>query len=590
MRNIITLDPNPKTRLVNNKPTVLFVATTPFAVNAFLRLHMLKLSEFFHVVLCVNRHLYPLSPDILGCVEVHHVPFVRKIAPLGDLKSALQLFVLIRRIRPQIIHSITPKAGLLAMVGGYLAFVQHRWHTFTGQVWANKHGPLRLMLKNLDRLTVFFATKIFADSISQTHFLSGEAVIQLEHITVLGAGSIAGVDINRFQPNPISARALRLSLGTPPEAFVFLFMGRLVRDKGVFDLLKAFNKLSCTRPDLELWFVGPDEEGLSSALILVAGVTGGAVRYLGATSIPEIFMAAADVLVLPSYREGFGSVIIEAAACGIPSIAYSVEGVVDAVSHGMTGLLVKPGDIDALAGTMETLANDSELLCHLGAQARERAVRLFSSDEITNAWIQCYQSQVIENRTFEHLLIKRLLDIFLAVGVLVLVFPLAVAVGCFVRLTSPGPAIYWSDRVGQRNHIFKMPKFRTMRIDTPPVATHLLADPDKVLTPIGSFLRRSSLDELPQLWSILKGDMSFVGPRPALFNQHDLIYLRTRFGVDALVPGLTGWAQVNGRDALSIEDKVQFDLQYLQRRSFLMDMKILYMTFIKVMRRAEVSH
>ena len=275
MRNIITLDPNPKTRLVNNKPTVLFVATTPFAVNAFLRLHMLKLSEFFHVVLCVNRHLYPLSPDILGCVEVHHVPFVRKIAPLGDLKSALQLFVLIRRIRPQIIHSITPKAGLLAMVGGYLAFVQHRWHTFTGQVWANKHGPLRLMLKNLDRLTVFFATKIFADSISQTHFLSGEAVIQLEHITVLGAGSIAGVEINRFQPNPISARALRLSLGTPPEAFVFLFMGRLVRDKGVFDLVKAFNKLSCTRPDLELWFVGPDEEGLSSALILVAGATGG---------------------------------------------------------------------------------------------------------------------------------------------------------------------------------------------------------------------------------------------------------------------------------------------------------------------------
>jgi O-antigen biosynthesis protein WbqP len=185
---------------------------------------------------------------------------------------------------------------------------------------------------------------------------------------------------------------------------------------------------------------------------------------------------------------------------------------------------------------------------------------------------------------------KRLLDIFLAVSFIVLVFPLAIAVGFFVLLTSPGSAIYWSDRVGQRNRIFKMPKFRTMRVDTPAVATHLLADPDKVLTPIGSFLRRSSLDELPQLWSILKGDMSFVGPRPALFNQYDLIELRSECGVDALVPGLTGWAQVNGRDALSIEDKVQFDLQYLQTRSFLMDMKILYMTFVKVMRRAEVSH
>ena len=168
--------------------------------------------------------------------------------------------------------------------------------------------------------------------------------------------------------------------------------------------------------------------------------------------------------------------------------------------------------------------------------------------------------------------------------------PAMVLIAIMVLLTSPGPTIYWSDRVGQRNRIFKMPKFRTMRVDTPAVATHLLPDPEKALTPIGSFLRRSSLDELPQLWSILKGDMSFVGPRPALFNQYDLIALRTECGVDALVPGLTGWAQVNGRDALSVADKVQFDLQYLQRRSFTMDMKILYMTFIKVIRRAEVSH
>ena len=551
---------------------------------------MLKLAEFFHVVLCVNRHLYPLSPDIPGCVEVHHVPFVRKIAPLADLKSALHLLALIRRIRPQVIHSITPKAGLLAMVAGYVASVQHRWHTFTGQVWATKHGPLRLILKNLDRVTVLFATKIFADSLSQTRFLSSEAVISLERITVLGAGSIAGVDINRFQSNPTSRRTLRHTLGTSAETFVFVFVGRLVRDKGVFDLVKAFNNLSGIKSDFELWLVGPDEEAHSPKLIALTSVPGMPIRYLGATSTPEIFMSAADVLVLPSYREGFGSVIIEAAACGIPSIAYAVDGVVDAVSDGTTGLLVKAGDIDALASAMETLANDSELLHSLGARARERAVRTFSSDEITDAWIQYYQSQFLNNRTFEHRLMKRQIDVFLAASVLILAFPLVIAIGFLVLLTSPGPAIYWSNRVGQRNRIFKMPKFRTMRVDTPAVATHLLADPGKVLTPIGSFLRRSSLDELPQLWSILKGDMSFVGPRPALFNQYDLIELRTECGVDSLVPGLTGWAQVNGRDALSIADKVQFDLQYLQRRSFLMDMKILYMTFVKVIRRTEVSH
>jgi len=191
---------------------------------------------------------------------------------------------------------------------------------------------------------------------------------------------------------------------------------------------------------------------------------------------------------------------------------------------------------------------------------------------------------------FYHGGIKRALDIFASIVLLLAICGLGFLISVIVLLTSPGPAIYWSDRVGQRNRIFKMPKFRTMRVDTPAVATHLLPDPEQVLTPIGSFLRRSSLDELPQLWSILKGDMSFVGPRPALFNQYDLIALRTECGVDALVPGLTGWAQVNGRDALSIADKVQFDLQYLENRSFLMDMKILYMTFIKVLRRAEVSH
>jgi O-antigen biosynthesis protein WbqP len=187
-------------------------------------------------------------------------------------------------------------------------------------------------------------------------------------------------------------------------------------------------------------------------------------------------------------------------------------------------------------------------------------------------------------------LFKRAIDLLLAAVTLSIFSPAMVFVAIMVLISSPGPAIYWSDRVGQRNRIFKMPKFRTMRIDTPAVATHLLSDPGKALTPIGSFLRRTSLDELPQLWSILKGDMSFVGPRPALFNQYDLVELRTACGVDVLVPGLTGWAQVNGRDALSIADKVEFDLQYLKRRSFFMDIKILYMTFIKVIRRAGVSH
>ncbi len=185
---------------------------------------------------------------------------------------------------------------------------------------------------------------------------------------------------------------------------------------------------------------------------------------------------------------------------------------------------------------------------------------------------------------------KRVFDIFMGcLAALVLLVPVLL-VAIAVRLTSKGPALYWSDRVGRNNVIFKMPKFRSMRVGTPAVATHLLADPNSHLTPIGSFLRKSSLDELPQLWSILVGDMSFVGPRPALFNQQDLIDLRTQNGVHTLVPGLTGWAQVNGRDELPIPQKVALDTEYLKRQGFWFDIKILWMTFLKVVQRDGVSH
>lgn len=185
---------------------------------------------------------------------------------------------------------------------------------------------------------------------------------------------------------------------------------------------------------------------------------------------------------------------------------------------------------------------------------------------------------------------KRTFDLLLAiVAGLILLLPLA-AVALAIRLTSPGPVLYWSDRIGRGNRIFRMPKFRSMRVGTPAVATHLLANPEAHLTPIGSFLRKSSLDELPQLWSILNGDMSFVGPRPALFNQDDLISLRTEQGIHELVPGLTGWAQVNGRDDLPIPDKVKLDAEYLRCRSFLLDLKILWLTAAKVLARDGVSH
>lgn len=185
---------------------------------------------------------------------------------------------------------------------------------------------------------------------------------------------------------------------------------------------------------------------------------------------------------------------------------------------------------------------------------------------------------------------KRFFDLFVALPALVAMLAPMLAIAALIRLTSKGPALYWSDRVGRDNNIFRMPKFRTMRVDTPAVATHLLTDPDRFLTPIGKFLRKSSLDELPQLYSILRGDMSFVGPRPALYNQHDLIELRTSRGVHQLIPGLTGWAQINGRDELSVPRKVEFDEYYLKNLSVFLDIRILIRTFLKVTKSEGVTH
>ncbi len=187
-------------------------------------------------------------------------------------------------------------------------------------------------------------------------------------------------------------------------------------------------------------------------------------------------------------------------------------------------------------------------------------------------------------------MVKRLFDVTLALLALLLLMLVMLIIGIGVRSTSKGPAVYWSDRIGRNNRVFRMPKFRTMRVDTPAVATHLMQDPDVYLTPIGKFLRKTSLDELPQLWSILVGDMSVVGPRPALFNQDDLIQLRTEAGVDKLKPGLTGWAQINGRDEVPIAEKVKFDVEYLRRQSMRFDLHIIFLTFVRVLHRQGVSH
>jgi len=365
------------------KPRILFVVTIEGAVRAFLAEPLRKLSERFDIDLAVNSP----NPDVLASLGIEgrtfRIPIERPIHPVNDLKALMALTSLIRREGYDAIHSVTPKAGLLAMLAGRLAGAPMRTHTFTGQVWATRSGASRAMLKSIDRVIHRLSTFSLVDSPSQRDFLLAEGVIRPEKSAVLADGSIAGVDLQRFRPDARARAEMREELGISDEAPVFLYVGRLSRDKGVLDLARAFRVAHAAYPDARLLVVGPDEENLEGPVLEAAGP--GALR-VGHTSVPERYMAAADVFCLPSYREGFGSVVIEAAAAGIPTIASRIYGLTDAVDDGVTGLLHDPSDWQELARLMVRVLQHPELRARMAAAAADRAKNRFSSKALADAW------------------------------------------------------------------------------------------------------------------------------------------------------------------------------------------------------------
>ncbi len=360
-------------------------------VNAFLLTHLEAMADQYSVTLCVNCSAYPLSDRIDSRIRVVDFKIAREISVVRDAWAFLFLLSLFRAEKFSAVHSITPKAGLLAMLAARFAGIRFRHHTFTGQVWACRKGCVRFLLKALDRVIVYIASQVFADSLSQCRFLEEERVVEPGGISVLGPGSISGVDLRRFRPDSDSRGQVRAELGTGEDLCVFLFVGRLTKDKGISDLVRAFATVAETNSQTELWLVGPDEERLSEQLDGRRSDEVGYIRWLGQKSHPERYMASADVLVLPSYREGFGSVIIEAAACAIPTVAYRIDGVIDAVVNDRTGILVEVGDVEALAAVLLDVSQDRDRRHTLGREALARASKEFCSDVVTAEWLAHYK-------------------------------------------------------------------------------------------------------------------------------------------------------------------------------------------------------
>ncbi len=373
-----------------SRPRICIVVAAPLTLKAFMLGHLQALTGIAEVTVVAN--FAPEDASFPWPAEITRVaiPIARPIAPWADLVALLALFRLFRRQRFDLVHSITPKAGLLAVLAGALAGVPLRLHSFTGQVWVTRAGFMRTLLKSADRLIARLATQVLVDSASQRAFLIAQGVVAASKSAVLTKGSFCGVDTARFRPDPAARERVRRRHGIPPDAVVFLYLGRIIRDKGLLDLAHAFAEAGAGHANAHLLLVGPDEGHLRAALASAAADCAVRLHSAGLTNRPQEYFAAADIFCLPSYREGFGTTIIEAAAAGVPAIGSRIYGITDAIVEGETGLLFEAGAVQQLARNMRTLAGDEGLRARMGENARERAVRDFSSTVVTTALLEHY--------------------------------------------------------------------------------------------------------------------------------------------------------------------------------------------------------
>ncbi len=377
---------------MKNKVKICFVATVDTAITSFLANHLRELSKLYELTIITNTS----NPDLLSEIRVDanliQIKFSRKISLGSDFYCLITLAQIFMKNRFASIHSITPKAGLLAILAARICFIPTRIHTFTGQVWATDNGLKRSFLKFLDKLIGKMTTHNFVDSQSQRDFLLKEAVLSPNKSLVFGSGSVAGVDLKKFKSNKRLGNEIRKQLGIPKDGFVYLFLGRLVVDKGILDLAEAFSEIN----DLNAYlvFVGSDEAKISARVLNICADKIKKIRILGFSKEPYKYLAAANVLCLPSYREGFGAVIIEAAAMGIPAIASNIYGITDAIQPNRTGLLHEPRDILGIKIAMESLLHKPLLLNKLKKAAKRRVVDKFDANKITDDWLKFYSRHV----------------------------------------------------------------------------------------------------------------------------------------------------------------------------------------------------
>ena len=526
-------------------------------------------------------------------VPVHAVEMKRRISPLRDLPALVRLWRLIRRYRPALVHAHTPKAGLLGMMAAWLALVKVRVYTIHGLPLMTRTGWQFHVLRLAETLACRLATSVYCVSASVRQVVLDLGICPEVKVRTLGYGSCSGVDLHRFDPavrGPAERARVRTQYGVPQDALLVGFIGRIVRDKGIRELAAAWQRLRVEFPNLHLLCCGefepqdPVPEEVRECLRSDPRVhfTDGFVA-----DMPPVY-AALDVCVLPTYREGLPTVALECAAMEIPLVATRIPGCIDAISDGVTGVLVEARSAEGLSSAIARLLRDPRLGKEMGRAAREFVRARFSEEIVFVSVLDEYRRLLRESRSRTGFR-RRLVDVCGATAGLVVLAPLIAAVSIAIRLRLGRPVLFRQARAGQGGHPFFLYKFRTM-VDARDSTGALLPDSER-LTKLGRFLRDTSLDELPQLWNVLKGEMSLVGPRP-LYADYVARYTPEQRRRLEVKPGLTGWAQIHGRNAITWEQKFELDVWYVENRSLALDLRILAATLGRVLwrDRSGISH
>ncbi len=565
---------------------IAIAANVPESFRVLLRAQLDHLRDHGFEVHCIagpGPYLDELARDGF---PTHEVPLTRLLRPLQDVRAVAALLRLFRRERFALVHTHTPKTALLAQLAARLARVPHIVNTIHGLLGHDMVAmPRRAALAAVDRATCVLASALLSQSAEDVDRAIAQRMCRPRKIRHLGQG----IDLARFDPDRIAAatdrEALRARLGLPSGALVVAMIARFTREKGYPDFLALARRLAHERADVHFLVVGTSLRERDAVHVdpAAAGLEGRLTILVDRRDMPEIY-AAADLVVLPTYREGFPRSLVEASAMGIPAVSTRIRGCREAVADGETGLLVPPGDGEALHGAVAALCADPQRRARMGAAARQRARVQFDERRVCDRVLTLYRELLRPGAraAVRPYALKRVLDVTGALLLLVLAAPFLALAALAIALTMGRPILFRQTRIGLHDRAFTLMKLRTMRPSRG--GDGVSARDGERLTTVGGWLRASSLDELPQLWNVLRGDMSLVGPRPLLPCYLPRYSTEQRRRHEAL-PGITGLAQVKGRNGLSWDEKFAFDVWYVDHRGLRLDLWVLWRTLVAVVRR-----